>query len=430
MAAYLGKKPRKKAISKLPSIDASYKWFNGSSWFTRGGPLDCLDQKFGSNNPKWKEKMSNGSDAGSAYQRTFVWKVIQDQPASFQWESWKSALKRASWRYEITGAYPMAHVSKLTHDYVDGMDYVRSQAKLAFLNKVNDEMSMFSGGVFLGELRHTIRMIKRPLSGLQAVTKKYFRTASKLHKGAKKRLRNKKWRKPHEDESFLNALSSAYLEWTYGVAPLLNDMERIGQAVGSIVEKPLADIRVQVTIPAPELRPYSQTFLRGESTVAPIMVHLLNRLQASVHITGAIRGDVRSSNVENVEKLGLSLNQFVPTAWELIPYSFVSDYVVNIGQVLGAAFTATYALRYVWQTEKIRQQNECTCIPILGLPGNPKSFKVSFAAAAIERFQLKRLKPDLSVSIQDLHFQDPTVKHAVNTAVLGFSKYRALKDLR
>jgi hypothetical protein len=42
-----------------------------------------------------------------------------------------------------------------------------------------------------------------------------------------------------------------------------------------------------------------------------------------------------------VELSGFDLKAFIPTVWEVIPYSFLVDYFVNIGDMLEAATTDT-----------------------------------------------------------------------------------------
>lgn len=430
MAKYLGRHPRKSKLSKLAAVDSTYRVFNGSQWVTNPGYLSCTDQKSGSNQPLWKMLLDQNSDAGSGYSRIFRWRVLKNQPASWVWTQWKNPYREDYWTYRHTGFYPMRNVSVSAVALTDEMVYARSKAKLAFLGKVDGEVSPFTGGVFFGEIRQTIRMVRRPLSGLRSVTAKYFSKARKLRAAAKKRLPRRQWRKYYEDEDFASALSSAYLEWVYGVKPLLSDMEGLGKAVGAVVVKPQADIRVQVTIPvAQHVARSEHTLLGNSASLMPVWVYKQNLVRGSVRLTGAIDGKMLS-NAPKLRRFGLELDQFVPTVWNLIPYTFLSDYVINIGQVLSAAYTATRFLKYVWRSEKITYNNQVFCVPVIGTTGSPRSVSGGLAVAELEGFDFKRDKPDLSVNIMDLHFQDFTAQHAANAAVLGLNKYRSLKDLR
>jgi len=58
--------------------------------------------------------------------------------------------------------------------------------------------------------------------------------------------------------------------------------------------------------------------------------------------------DVDSSRADEVVRLsGLTLAEFVPTAWELIPYSFVVDYFSNIGDILNSYHGLTASWRWL-----------------------------------------------------------------------------------
>lgn len=430
---YLGKHPKPKPLYKVPSLAGRYNFFNGIGWANNlGADISCSDSKYGSNNPDW-EKGRATSDVGSAYSRVYMWKKLQSDQVKMAWSEWQSPNHAlGTYKYRLVGHYPMAMIDRTFGTNAAGVVLAKSQAKLAFLGKVNEAIAPFTGGVFFGEIRQTIRMIRSPLKKLVSYTRGYHKKVERLARAAKKRVRVHKFRKFYDDESFISGLTSAYLEWTYGVLPILSDMDGLGKAIGQIKTKRTADIRLQVTIPIPEITVYQGLHRVGVSSWnAPVMAHLVDRLQGSVRIVGAIDTTLLSGSIPSntgLEALGLSMNQFVPTVWNLIPYSFVSDYVVNIGQVLGAAFTATQYLKYCWETTRLKQLNTSMCVAV---PGMTRPISASgFGVAAIEGISLNRVKPSLSVNILDIHFQDFTAKHAVNTAVLALDKFRGLKDLR
>jgi hypothetical protein len=49
---------------------------------------------------------------------------------------------------------------------------------------------------------------------------------------------------------------------------------------------------------------------------------------------------------------GFSPREFVPTLWELIPYSFLVDYFTNVGDIIAAWSYRTLDMRWVTRTER------------------------------------------------------------------------------
>jgi hypothetical protein len=50
----------------------------------------------------------------------------------------------------------------------------------------------------------------------------------------------------------------------------------------------------------------------------------------------------------------LRLEDFVPTVWELIPYSFVADYFTNIGDIISAFSYGNMNLRWSTRTQVVK----------------------------------------------------------------------------
>jgi hypothetical protein len=53
---------------------------------------------------------------------------------------------------------------------------------------------------------------------------------------------------------------------------------------------------------------------------------------------------------DNWALFGFTPSELVPTAWELLPWSFLVDYFVNVGDVLSSAVTASSNVNFVNKT--------------------------------------------------------------------------------
>jgi hypothetical protein len=67
---------------------------------------------------------------------------------------------------------------------------------------------------------------------------------------------------------------------------------------------------------------------------------------------------------------GLDLSSFVPTVWELIPYSFLVDYFANIDDIISAATLNRSTIRWLAKTEVQILQAEFSSFNLAAFPSN------------------------------------------------------------
>lgn len=194
-----------------------------------------------------------------------------------------------------------------------------------FLSNAGEALSPFKGMVFLGELKETLQMLKRPASALRnGITEYLKRSRRRLNKGGKAKI-------------IARAISGLWLEYVYGWEPLLADIRSAAEAYRSFESKQ-------------DTARISGVATRTSKTLSEVrgnMPSYMNWIDSSVHENVSrcsFRGEIvlRPSGIqttfaEEVIRLsGFSLAEFVPTAWELLPYSFVVDYFSNIGDILNS----------------------------------------------------------------------------------------------
>jgi len=208
-------------------------------------------------------------------------------------------------------------------------------ARSQFLSRYRSRRTQFQAGIFLGELRKTVKMIRSPVQALRESINGYVRLA-------KKRAYKAKY--PHQ------AIAETWLEYAYGIKPLVSDAEdalRLATAHPYRVFERISGNGIDV-----QERAYTK--LSYSSSACRVLYTRRSEGRVEVRIKGAIRAENNPPGFP--EQCGLSWSNVLPTFWELIPYSFLVDYFTNVGKVIDGVSTGTVSLAWgSFSQKKIRQ---------------------------------------------------------------------------
>lgn len=202
-----------------------------------------------------------------------------------------------------------------------------SNHDLDLISKLHDQVygSDFDPGVFLGELNQTLDLIgdsaKRLALGISKFRKGDFRGAARAFTGSKSR------RQGHD----LTA-ANAWIELQYGWKPLVQDMYDGAEMLAHQLHHPIT-LTFRATRTAKRTTPDS---INGDR-VQPAESHRTVRKQLIAYL----RADHPPSS--------LALVNPATIAWELLPWSFVIDWAIPIGNYLAARGTA-YSLKGTFVT--------------------------------------------------------------------------------
>lgn len=169
------------------------------------------------------------------------------------------------------------------------------------------------------------------------------------------------------------AFAETWLEARYGHRLLAYDMAAVHKAINRLnsMQAPLTRgyatensvsyaVPVNHTVPAAYLR-----------SVGPGISTPLHGIATGTFVQEATRevrsGAILSASLQDI----ISIDPLV-TAWEVLPFSFIADWFLNIGDILQAFSPfASEALQGAWVTETETVTNTCICVP--GTTGNPTS---------------------------------------------------------
>lgn len=220
---------------------------------------------------------------------------------------------------------------------------VTNRAIRKFLDSCDTARSSIELGQDIGEIRETIRGIIHPLQSLREFTLTHLSNVLK---------QTKKLKSKH---SLAKVAADSFLEYKFGWAPLAAD---IGQAYAGLTNnKGHVDVQ-PVSGSAYDTFPISQT--RGIQTISAgnfsVRTDLIVTGSYSVRYKGGIRTGQANGRIGFAQMMQLDLPHFVPTIWDLLPYSWIADYFVNIGDILRALSFQTQNL--TWGNLTIRTTNE------------------------------------------------------------------------
>jgi len=358
----------------------------------------------------------------------YSWK----EPQAFAIASWKATVgstKKVPQYCHVWGAIPTWPDANPPDPSSYSDSLADSRARVLYLNKVADKRRSFQGLSFIGELGQTVRMLKHPYEGLTKGLGKYVKGFKKIPRGSSAAQINR-------------AISGAWLETVYGLRPFMGDLDNIGQALGRITDK------YEDT--------YQRFFARADGEILDLQGvnsytstasgfnfgHSYRKQgQVSVQYYGQVGVAASSSDSLHHSELGLTLNEFVPTMWELLPYSFLADYASNIGNVINAASTRSgdvawiskTIIRNAWTESWVTNIDFCNNFTLASVL--PSSISDSSINAYVgPPFKLNRrhvyrtpLTSPPGVGFSDLHFKVPVGSlHWLNIGAL-FAQSRGVE---
>lgn len=222
-----------------------------------------------------------------------------------------------------------------------------ARAAAKFLAEIRKAAVLMSGPTFLGELRQTKRMLSKPAAALWESMSDYLNNVKRANQNNRKRYFRKE---PARYARNLGKIASGlWLEKSFGWDPLMHDIADARNAFDSLIE---LDRVAKVSSGAQDAK------LSSSITLPQLMVsgsHLWMRsVQRHTHHTtvryrGAVRVQAATTYTDRFARFGFTPSEFIPTAWELLPWSFLIDYFTNIGEILSASVTDTSAL--IWSAK-------------------------------------------------------------------------------
>lgn len=284
----------------------------------------------GSDNPNWRKTIARGGNATTSASGSKRSERLPRASGSISVSKQENPLNPYTGIYsgEVSGS-PSASAALFDYTKAD------AAARLKFIDNYRSTRQAFSSGTFLGELRETLHMIRHPALSLR-------RGIDRYGMAVKKRLTRTK---RYADR--LKVVQDTWLEYNFGWAPFVHD---ITDAYNELV-----------TGRSFWLEPVKGFSKFTDRSGGQYITNLLGTLncridyqsttETSVRYLGAVRAD-RHSPPSLMDAWGFRPEDFLPTVWELIPYSFLVDYFTNIGDIISAMSEGPVSLAWGCKTSR------------------------------------------------------------------------------
>lgn len=289
-----------------------------------------------------------------------------------------------------------------------------NQAKTRFVSSCREHQGAFKTGVFLGELRKTASLIGSSAKSLASGVSSYLTNASRIRSRVRKKDR-------------LKVLADSWLEYSFGWKPLLSDIDDAAKEAARLHYHPPS---VMIRSKGQSLHLGNQSNRSGSNGPLGWTYNYRDKETIEAKIYGKLKLETDDSLPRVAERLSLNLQDFVPTVWELVPYSFLIDYFTNVGDMLNAVSFNRAALSfcsYGTIVSTVREMQNMKQNPVSAGAGRTTvANQMSFGLLKWERRSVERY-PELSTLVPTLEFSFPTSAGKIaNLASLLISKHRKL----
>lgn len=212
------------------------------------------------------------------------------------------------------------------------MNKATERATVQYYKRAAEVQRSLQGLTVLGEMRETLRMLRRPGEGIKRLAENWLSNVKRLKK-----------KKPN---SWQQHLSGTWLEGAFGWSPFLQDAQSLIDSVTRIGEQARV---VRISAYGVDSAQYKQgSFEQNYDFGGGLRARLVRASseKAVCKFSGAVVSQAVGPTFGNADLWGFSPQNWLPTAWELLPWSFLADYFTNIGDMIESSCFDTSYLCY------------------------------------------------------------------------------------
>lgn len=358
------------------------------------------DTFVGVENPRFREAISNHVNATTI--ASGVKHEIKSSSDAGGYITWQVP-NNPTLRWSKFSGFPSSAAAPRFGVFTDPGSRADNLALGKFYSNAQSAIASFNGSVFVGEVAEAAALLTNPAKALRA-------SLVSLAAAYKRVIRNRQKMSARELDQLMKQLSRLYLEYAFGWRPLINDtrdaIEAYARIVGKVHTTQCRGFGNE-TVPRSEASGVD-TYVDGEFRGRSLQ---LGSDEKQVIYYGAVKaytegGDHRAAK----DVLGFNPGNFVPSVWELIPFSFVVDYFTNVGNIIGAATFVNSELAWVSKTTRQIAILKRSSVWDKSL-SNPSSGKLGWGGSGGYSWETRKIafarEPVTHVGVPSLEFSIP-----------------------
>lgn len=347
---------KQRTVSSLFGI-GSYRRFKDQNGIITENRTDLapvsssyLAQADGVYNPRWKDQIKHNQNATTSFVGNDIvldehehWFSAQTETTTIVGPTISDMVTEFKQNFGYTNNSSPNSISDPSGTVVASVD---NRAKRKFLDAYERIHSSFEAGQDIGEYKETLKSIIHPMRSLKEGMVHYLESL--------KKAKHKNRKSPH---SLKKILSDTYLEFHFGWQPLADDVASLIADAG------------RYRFPQYPINATAASNYQGDVQSRSFGGGFGPSLQQTYKSTGTYfvryKGVVKSNSdrsgvISQAQALRLTPRDWLPTAWDLLPYSWIADYFVNIGDILqGLSFCSADLVWgcYTTRIEKVASYN-------------------------------------------------------------------------
>lgn len=305
----------------------------------------------GVRNARHKQQIIAGSEATTQYECFF--RRYTYQPAQTTVSFIDSTYNPPKWRQQTDVIDRFFRAMPVGDGALDATSdaLAKTIALEHFLKNLDKTITSFQGGVVAGEIKETLALLRHPIRGIVDSLNAFVTRCISLKTAYRRRK--------IPTRKLLEKASELWLEVAFGWRPLFSDIQDLCDTLVAAVEHPPDRIRIagRGTVDRKDSRlPTTVTY--GLIFGGTLSCEIRYKSKFIWKFYGAIDARPMGGVALDKEKFGFGPRNFLPTVWELIPYSFLADYFTNIGDLISAVTLFTNRVRRCATVRRTEQTAE------------------------------------------------------------------------